>query len=173
MLSLMRCIHQGGSSHSHVGKSGGKDRSINPDGVCYCQSEANRISSSPDNPATNLRHDGIVTATATSHTTSELLSTLPGAIISNECTQPLPCSGDITYYDPSIGIGACGGPVHQPTDSVVAISYGMMGTLSSGIEVNPLCGRQVQIKNPANGKTARGMVVDKCNGCVSTWVFGH
>ena len=61
-------------------------------------------------------------------------------------------------YDPAVGVGACGGPVYQPTDSVVAIAYGMMGTRSSGTEMNPLCGRFVQIKNPANGKTARGML---------------
>ncbi len=47
----------------------------------------------------------------------------------------------------------------------------MMGDLSSGMEVNPICARHVQIKNPANGRTARGIVVDKCKDCVSTSVF--
>ncbi|KAL9132058.1 MAG: hypothetical protein Q9217_000186, partial [Psora testacea] len=110
------------------------------------------------------RHDSITIKTSR----SDLSTTLPGATTPDDCTQSSPCSGDITNYDPSVGKGACGDPVYQPTDSVIAIAYGMMGTLSSGTEMNPLCGRYVQIENPANGKMARGMVVDKCMGCGST-----
>jgi hypothetical protein len=119
-----------------------------------------------DGPTTTSRHDGIATTT-TKTSTSDFPTTLPGATTSDGCSQSFPCSGDITNYDPSTGNNACGDPVYQPTDSVIAIAYGMMGTLSSGTEKNPLCGRYVQIENPANGKTARGMVVDKCMGCVS------
>lgn len=52
-------------------------------------------------------------------------------------------------------------------NSVITIAYGMMGTLGSGTGMNPLCGRYVQIENPANGKMARGMVVGKCMDCVN------
>ena len=117
-------------------------------------------------PTTTTKHDGIATST-TKTSISDFPTTLPGATTSDGCTQSFPCSGDITNYDPSVGNNACGNTVYQPTDSVLAIAYGMMGTLSSGTEKNPLCGRCVQIENPANGKTARGMVVDKCMGCVS------
>lgn len=119
-----------------------------------------------DGSTTTPRHDGIATTT-TKTSTSDFPTTLPGAATSDDCSQSFPCSGDITNYDPSVGNNACGDRVYQPTDSVIAIAYGMMGTLSSGTEKNPLCGRYVQIENPANGKTARGMVVDKCMGCVS------
>ena len=62
---------------------------------------------------------------------------------------------------------ARGDPVYQPTNNIVTIPYGMGGGLSSGIEKNPLCGHDVRIENPANGKLARVMIVDKFLGCVS------
>ncbi len=132
--------------------------------------ESDIVATSPDSlkgPNTISGHDGTIVTTKTKTSTSDFPTTLPGATNSDICTQSFPCSGDITIYDPSVGSGACGGPVYQPTNSVIAIAYGMMGVLSSGTEENPLCGRYVQIENPANGKTAREMFMDKCMGCVS------
>ena len=98
-------------------------------------------------------------------------ATLPGASQSNGCTPGTPCVGDMTFYNPSQGLGACGsGPdsyVYQDTDFVVAVSHEMMGSLSSGEVENALCWRVLHITNPATGKSNRGMVVDKCAGCVS------
>lgn len=48
---------------------------------------------------------------------------------------------------------------------VVAISVGMMGSLSSGDVMNPLCGRKLHLKDPATGITQTATVVDKCGGC--------
>ncbi|MCJ1295166.1 hypothetical protein MMC34_006728 [Xylographa carneopallida] len=96
-------------------------------------------------------------------------ATLPGASQSNGCTPGTPCVGDMTFYNPSQGLGACGsGPdsyVYQDTDFVVAVSHEMMGSLSSGEVENALCWRVLHITNPATGKSNRGMVVDKCAGC--------
>lgn len=119
------------------------------------------VTTSSDKDPTNIPgHDGIIATTKTKISSSDFPNTLPGATAPNSCTQSSPCSGDITTYDPSVGSGACGGLVYQPTDNVIAIAYGMMGTLSSGTEKIPLCGRYIKIENPA-------MVVDKCMGCVS------
>ena len=125
-----------------------------------------------DGSTTTSRHDGIATTT-TKTSTSDFPTTLPDATTSDGCSQSFSCSDDITNYDPFAGNNACGDPMYQPTDSVIAIAYEMMGTLSSEIEKNPLCDRYVQIENPANGKTARGMIVNKCMNCVSDWIFWH
>jgi len=81
----------------------------------------------------------------------------------------MPCVGDMTYYNPSMGMGACGpgpdGYVYQDTDMVVAVSHLMMGSLSSGDQENALCWKKLTIFNPATGETNSGMVVDKCMGC--------
>ncbi|MCJ1412318.1 hypothetical protein MMC19_006412 [Ptychographa xylographoides] len=95
--------------------------------------------------------------------------TLPGASWADGCTPGSPCLGDMTFYNPSQGMGACGpgpdGYVYQDTDFVVAISHEMMGSESNGDVENPLCWRKLHIFNPATGQTNSGMVVDKCAGC--------
>ncbi|MCJ1389210.1 hypothetical protein MMC18_002066 [Xylographa bjoerkii] len=97
------------------------------------------------------------------------VATLPGASQADGCTPGTPCVGDMTYYNPSQGLGACGyGPdsyTYQDTDFVVAVSHEMMGSLSSGDVENPLCWRVLHITNPATGQSNTGMVVDKCAGC--------
>ena len=127
-------------------------------------------------PVTTIMVAGTTTTTTSSalqscSTASQLTAMLPGATVLPICTLESPCVGDITNYDPSVGVGACGGRPYQATDDVIAIAYGMMGSLSSGNELNPLCGRSVQIANPANNKTAQGIAVDKCGDCVSKKVF--
>jgi hypothetical protein len=100
---------------------------------------------------------------------SGLANMLPGGTTSTACTAGSPCVGDITYYNPSQGVGACGpkpdGSIYEDTDMVIAVAVGMMGSLSSGSTVNPLCWKKIKVTNPENGKTASGMVVDKCMGC--------
>ncbi|MCJ1315082.1 hypothetical protein MMC15_000398 [Xylographa vitiligo] len=97
------------------------------------------------------------------------VATLSGASQADGCTPGTPCVGDMTFYNPSQGLGACGyGPnsyTYQDTDFVVAIAHDMMGSLSSGEVENPLCWRVLHITNPATGKSNTGMVVDKCAGC--------
>ncbi|MCJ1475278.1 DNA-directed RNA polymerase II subunit RPB1 [Lambiella insularis] len=94
---------------------------------------------------------------------------LPAASVSNDCTPGSPCSGDMTFYNPSMGAGACGpapnGYVFQDSDPVVAVAVNMMGSESNGDVLNPLCGRYLSITNPATGKSNTAMVVDKCYGC--------
>lgn len=68
--------------------------------------------------------------------------------------------GEITYYD--VGLGACGedDSGKGKTGNIVALSHLLMGESSNG---NPMCGQSITIK--ANGRTAKGVVKDKCMGC--------
>ncbi|KAF2753185.1 plant expansin, partial [Pseudovirgaria hyperparasitica] len=93
-------------------------------------------------------------------------------------------TGDLTYYDP--GLGACG-ITSAPTDPIVAISHDLfdayMPVGASNPNLNPLCGREIEIfRNPAGGvaagvadgnpdggvKTMIVKVVDRCTGCAPT-----
>lgn len=90
------------------------------------------------------------------------VETLTGATFpTGPCTAAQPCTGNATWYD--TGLGACG-ETSGGDEMVVAIYRGMMGTDSSGTNVNELCGRKVVITGPG-GQTATGTVVDKCFGC--------
>ncbi len=53
---------------------------------------------------------------------------------------------------------------------MLAVTYGIIGTLSSGIEKNPLYNRYVEIENPVNRRIARGMVTDKYIGYISGYI---
>ncbi len=63
--------------------------------------------------------------------------------------------------------------MYQLTDSVIAISYDMMKTLSSGMKVNSICARYVKIKNSVNERTTREIIINKCKNCVSTSIFEY
>lgn len=75
------------------------------------------------------------------------------------CSASTPCSGDITYYDPGVGMGACGWQSTK-NEPVVALPHQFMGPQSNG---NPYCGKTVTIKH--GGKTSTAKIVDKCMGC--------
>ncbi|KZF25633.1 hypothetical protein L228DRAFT_203469, partial [Xylona heveae TC161] len=66
-------------------------------------------------------------------------------------------SGDLTYYTP--GLGACG-ETNSDSDSIVALSSDLMGTVSNG---NQYCGKKVTLSR--GGKSVQATVVDKCPGC--------
>jgi len=68
-------------------------------------------------------------------------------------------SGDITYYNPAGGYGACGWTI-QDSDPTVALAHGMMGDQSNG---NPWCGKKITILH--DGATHTATVGDKCEGC--------
>ncbi|MCJ1238273.1 Mucin-13 [Varicellaria rhodocarpa] len=91
-------------------------------------------------------------------------SFLPGATVSDLCTLDQPCVGKITFYNVAQGTGACG-EMHQNTELVVAVAAGMMGSLSSGTDRNPLCDRTISITDPSTKITQTATVVDKCPGC--------
>ncbi|KAF2490899.1 hypothetical protein BU16DRAFT_543192 [Lophium mytilinum] len=72
-------------------------------------------------------------------------------------------TGDITYYDPAGGYGACGFLI-QNSDHVVAIAHDTWdskGTMSNG---NPWCGQKIMILNKVTGKTWPATIGDKCMG---------
>lgn len=81
------------------------------------------------------------------------------AASAGSCTAGSPCNGDITYYDPGVGAGACGWK-NTKDEPVVALPHSFMGEKSNG---NPYCGKTVTIVH--NGKTSTARVVDKCMGC--------
>jgi len=68
-------------------------------------------------------------------------------------------SGDITYYNPAGGYGACGWTI-QDSDPTVALAHGIMGDQSNG---NSWCGKKITILH--NGATHTATVGDKCMGC--------
>ncbi|KUI72933.1 Papain inhibitor [Cytospora mali] len=73
-------------------------------------------------------------------------------------------SGDLTYY--TLGLGACGidNSGQDMTANIVAMSATTMGSQSNG---NPMCGKTIKIYNSASGKTATGIIQDKCPGCAA------
>lgn len=91
----------------------------------------------------------------------------PGGSTSGTCQgESSWCTGDMTLYevatDPK-SPSSCGGinnvsGVNTDNDLVVALPIGMMDKAS-------MCGKMVQIHNPASGKTQQAQVVDSCGGC--------
>ncbi|RKF77154.1 putative rare lipoprotein a -like double-psi beta-barrel domain-containing [Golovinomyces cichoracearum] len=75
------------------------------------------------------------------------------------CSPSSPCDGDITYYDPGVGYGACGWK-NTKNEPVVALPHEFMGSKSNG---NSYCGKTITIVRDGKKSTAR--VVDKCMGC--------
>lgn len=70
-------------------------------------------------------------------------------------------SGDITYYDVSVGLGSCG---WQGTNSqdLVAIAADIMNN-GANPNANPNCGKTINIYY--NGQTHQGTVYDTCPDC--------
>jgi len=76
-------------------------------------------------------------------------------------------TGDITYYNPAGGYGACGFTIAD-SDHVVAIAHDTWdskGTMSNG---NPWCGQKIEILNKKTGKTWAATIGDKCMGTDAT-----
>ena len=110
---------------------------------------------------------------------------LPGAAVSYHCTQSAPCgvnndpAAAATVYTIDGGITACGynDPNNQytdidlsdATDDFIALGVGVMGSLSTGQEVNPTCGQRITVTNTVTGVTMTAPVVDKCPGCKTNW----
>jgi hypothetical protein len=72
-------------------------------------------------------------------------------------------TGEITYYNPAGGYGACGTTIAD-SDRVVAIAHDTWdskGTMSNG---NPWCGQAIKILNKKTGITYDAKVGDKCMG---------
>jgi len=71
-------------------------------------------------------------------------------------------SGDMTYYDPTVGLGSCG---KQGTNSerIVALAADVMAN-GPNPNNNPKCGKTINIYY--QGKTRTGTVFDTCPECV-------
>jgi len=88
---------------------------------------------------------------------------------------PLPSNtgiftGDLTYYSPGPGYGACGYE-NDAKDSICAVSHIVWDAVStsSNPNANPLCGKKIRIDryDAARGgnSSVDVMVVDRCVGC--------
>jgi expansin (peptidoglycan-binding protein) len=70
-------------------------------------------------------------------------------------------TGDMTYYDPNGGVGACGEALSN-SDVLVAL-----GPKHFGSEANPnhdeVCGKSIKVTY--QGKSAAARVADKCPTC--------
>ena len=91
---------------------------------------------------------------------------------------PLPSNaatftGDLTYYSPGPGYGACGFE-NTSADSICAVSHIIWdaASTSSNPNNNPLCGKMIRITryDPTRGHNSSVdvEVVDRCVGCAST-----
>jgi len=91
---------------------------------------------------------------------------------------PLPTNsgiftGDLTYYSPGPGYGACGFE-NTSEDSICAVSHIIWdaASTSSNPNNNPLCGKKIRITRydeSANGNRSVDVeVVDRCVGCKAT-----
>jgi len=91
---------------------------------------------------------------------------------------PLPSNtgiftGDLTYYSPGPGYGACGYE-NTADDSICAVSHLLWDAVStsSNPNLNPLCGKKIRITryDPTRGgnRSVDVEVVDRCVGCLAT-----
>lgn len=71
-------------------------------------------------------------------------------------------SGDMTYYDSSVGIGSCGYN-NAATEYVVAINHGDMANPANP-NANPHCGKYINIYSDS-GATIQAKIVDTCPVC--------
>lgn len=72
-------------------------------------------------------------------------------------------TGDITYYDVTVGTGSCG-TYATNADNVVALSHVDMNNGPNPNE-NPLCGREISIHY--NGNAYQAQIWDTCPSCDS------
>ncbi|KAI1003780.1 hypothetical protein K3495_g4432 [Podosphaera aphanis] len=118
------------------------------------------LSAAAEEPTTTSEADLIITTLAAAHASpSPHLAGAEHAASGGQCSPAAPCNGDITYYDPGVGFGACGW-MNNKDEPVVALPFGFMGSQSNG---NSLCGKTITIEH--DGKTSTAKVVDKCMGC--------
>ncbi len=80
-------------------------------------------------------------------------------------------SGDMTYYDPSVGLTSCG-TLHGPNELIVALSTGMMNN-GGNPNSNPKCGKTIGIWNPQTKQQHYATVVDTCYGCQVSKILGN
>ncbi|KAI1853947.1 hypothetical protein JX265_003730 [Neoarthrinium moseri] len=71
--------------------------------------------------------------------------------------------GRMTYYDPSVGAGACG-TTHSDSEHVVALDATQFKA-GGNPNNDPVCGKHIKISY--NGKSTEALVVDKCPTCAS------
>jgi hypothetical protein len=82
-------------------------------------------------------------------------------------------SGDLTYYSPGPGYGACGYE-NTSTDSICAVSHIIWdaASTSSNPNNNPLCGKKIRITRfdatKGGNHSVDVEVVDRCVGCKAT-----
>lgn len=69
-------------------------------------------------------------------------------------------SGDMTYYDPSVGTGACGG-VYLDSDMIVALSQSRF--TASNPNNDPLCHKTITITH--GGQSVTATITDSCPSC--------
>lgn len=96
-------------------------------------------------------------------------------------TTPLPLpgppsthhTGDLTYYSPGPGYGACG-YTNTSAQLVCALSHLVFdaASISGNPNENPLCGRRLRVRRTderdGKDKSVDVMVVDRCVGCEAT-----
>lgn len=88
------------------------------------------------------------------------LTTLTSLVVAAVAGRAAAYTGDLTYYYPGGGYGACGQPI-QNGDLVAAVSARFF--TAANPNQDPICGRTVTVTY--NGRSATARVLDKCGGC--------
>ncbi|TFK54769.1 barwin-like endoglucanase [Heliocybe sulcata] len=94
-------------------------------------------------------------------TPSSTHSSAPAATSAASSSSGLITGGFATFFYQNGVAGACG-TVHSDNDLIAAIDQDRYG--NSGVQ-SSLCGKKVQITNPANGKSVTVTIADDCPTC--------
>ncbi|KAK3990668.1 hypothetical protein QBC44DRAFT_60372 [Cladorrhinum sp. PSN332] len=79
-------------------------------------------------------------------------------------------TGDLTYFSPSVGVGACG-QIYGDNETICAVGHELFdgaakdkGVGTQNPNANPLCGLWIKVKR-GDGREVEVQVVDRCTGC--------
>lgn len=78
-------------------------------------------------------------------------------------------TGEVTYYNPDVGLTSCGGS-YGDDDWIVAISTDRQNEIKAAHKqannnANPVCGAKIKATNPETGNSVVVTVVDTCASC--------
>jgi len=141
------------------------------DDLPYCDDDDDETTSHPVASPTKAPQTPTTThkATSTPHETPKPTTTQakptstpkPASNNSGSSNSAVNTGGFATFFYQGGVAGACG-TVHKDSDFVAAMDYRRYGNLSVK---SALCGKQVKITNPANGKSVTVTVADACPTC--------
>ena len=74
----------------------------------------------------------------------------------------LKVNGDATWYNPSVGLTACG-TYHGDQEMIAATAFSWW--TSPNPNLDPMCKKSARVTDPASGESIIVAIKDKCGGC--------